>query len=133
MGMFADIISKIFPSWHPAVATVQAQPTAEAPAAAASAQPASVAQDAPPVQRVDVEAVISAMPGASMLNWKTSIVDLLKVLGLDSSLDARKRLASELGYSGSESDYAAMNVWLHGEVVAKLAANGGRLPADMKA
>ena len=125
MGMFANIIAKIFPSSHPAVAAAQAQP------AAPTAPPAAVPAAAAP-QPVDVEAVISAMPGASSLNWKTSIVDLLKVLGLDSSLDARKRLATELGYSGSESDSAAMNIWLHSEVVSKLAANGGKLPADMK-
>ena len=131
MGMFADIIAKIFPSSHPAVAAAQTQPAAGAPAAAPAAQPAAAPAAAAP-QPVDVEAVISAMPGASSLNWKTSIVDLLKVLGLDSSLDARKRLAAELGYTGSESDSAAMNIWLHSEVVAKLAANGGKLPADMK-
>ena len=131
MGMFADIIAKIFPSSHPAVAAAQAQPAAGALAAAPAAQPAAAPAPAAP-QPVDVEAVISAMPGASSLNWKTSIVDLLKVLGLDSSLDARKRLATELGYTGSESDSAAMNIWLHSEVVSKLAANGGKLPADMK-
>ena len=73
------------------------------------------------------------MPGASSLNWKTSIVDLLKVLGLDSSFEARKNLAHELGYTGSTQDSAAMNVWLHNEVVAKLAANGGKVPDSMKA
>ena len=128
MGMFADIIAKIFPPSHPAVAAATAPPapaTAQAPAAAPQAVAAA--------QPVDVEAVVSAMPGASSLNWKTSIVDLLKVLGLDSSLDARKHLASELGYTRSVSDSAAMNVWLHSEVVAKLAAHGGKLPADMKA
>ena len=131
MGMFADIIAKIFPSSHPAVAAAQGQPAAGAQTAT-PAQQAAAAPQAPPPQPVDVEAIISAMPGASSLNWKTSIVDLLKVLGLDSRLDARKRLATELGYTGSESDSAAMNIWLHGEVVAKLAANGGKLPADMK-
>jgi uncharacterized protein DUF3597 len=60
-------------------------------------------------------------------------VDLLKVLGLDSSLDARKQLAHELGYAGNTQDSAAMNVWLHQEVVAKLAANGGKVPESMKA
>lgn len=137
MGMFADIIAKIFPSSHPAVAAAQAQaPGAQAaPAAQAvpATQQAAPASPAPAPQPVDVEAVISAMPGAGSLNWKTSIVDLLKVLGLDSSLDARKRLASELGYTGNESDSAAMNIWLHSQVVAKLAANGGKLPPDMKA
>jgi hypothetical protein len=126
MGMFADIIAKIFPASHPALAAAPAQPSPVAPATTAAAQPSAASQP------VDVEAVISAMPGAAGLNWKTSIVDLLKVLGLDSSLEARKGLAAELGYTGSTSDSAAMNIWLHSEVVAKLAANGGKLPADMK-
>ena len=133
MGMFADIIAKIFPPSHPAVAAAQAQPAPGAQAAAPSATAPAAAQPAAAAQPVDVEAVISAMPGSSGLNWKTSIVDLLKVLGLDSSLDARKRLATELGYTGNEADSATMNVWLHSQVVAKLAANGGKLPADMKA
>jgi len=138
MGMFADIVAKIFPHSHPAVVAAQAPSAAGAPPAAgatASPPPAGAATPvaAPaPAESVDVGAVISAMPGASSLNWKTSIVDLLKVLGLDSSLEARKRLATELGYSGSTADSAAMNVWLHAEVVAKLAANGGRVPPDMK-
>ena len=134
MGMFADIIAKIFPASHPAVAAAQAQSTPGAQSAPASAQaPATTTQPAAAAQPVDVDAVISAMPGASSLNWKASIVDLLKVLGLDSSLDARKRLAAELGYTGNTADSASMNVWLHAEVVAKLAANGGKLAADMKA
>ena len=133
MGMFADIIAKIFPSSHPAVAAAQSQAAPGAPAVAAPTPTPAAPQPAAAATPVDVEAIISAMPSASSLNWKTSIVDLLKVLGLDSSLDARKRLASELGYTGSSSDSASMNIWLHGEVVAKLAANGGKVPADMKA
>jgi hypothetical protein len=133
MGMFADIIAKIFPSSHPAVAAAQAQAAPGTQATPTSPQSPAAAPPAASAPPVDVEAVIAAMPGASSLNWKTSIVDLLKVLGLESSLDARKRLASDLGYAGSTSDSAAMNVWLHREVVAKLAANGGKLPADMKA
>lgn len=109
MGMFADIIAKILPSSHSAVAAPQAQPAPDAQAAPATQQVAP-ASPAPAPQPVDVEAVISAMPGASSLTWKTSIVDLLKVLGLYSSLDARKRPASGLGYTGNESDSAAMNI-----------------------
>jgi hypothetical protein len=66
------------------------------------------------------------------LNWRTSIVDLLKLLGLDSSLDARKRLASELHYTGNTEDSATMNVWLHREVMQKLSENGGKVPYDLK-
>ena len=65
------------------------------------------------------------------LNWKTSIVDLMKALGLDSSLSNRKELAQELGYTGDMNDSAAMNVWLHKQVIAKLKANGGKVPADL--
>ena len=148
MSIFGNILARIFPSSHPAVVAAQAAPAAAAPTAAtpaaatpaaastspapAAAQPAA-APTQPRPEPVDVDAVISAMPGAAGLNWKTSIVDLLKVLGLDSSLEARKQLAHELGYTGSTQDSAAMNMWLHKEVVAKLAANGGRLPAGMAA
>ena len=65
------------------------------------------------------------------LDWRKSIVDLMKLLNLDSSLQARKDLAKELGYSGSTDDFATMNVWLHKQVMQKLAANGGKLPADL--
>jgi len=157
MSIFGNILAKIFPPSHPAVTAAPAAPTAapspqtavpastpaqaSAPAGAASAAgapPASSTASAPAAaspasQPVDVEAVISKMPGASTLNWKTSIVDLLKVLGLDSSLEARKQLAHELGYGGNTQDSAAMNMWLHREVVAKLAANGGKVPDSMKA
>jgi hypothetical protein len=83
---------------------------------------------------VDVEAVLTKMQegNGQQLNWRTSIVDLLKLLGLDSSLDARKELASELHYSGSTEDSGTMNVWLHREVMQKLAENGGKVPDDLK-
>ena len=83
---------------------------------------------------VDVGDVLTALatvnPGPS--NWKSSIVDLMKLLGLSSDLTARKQLAAELGYTGDTSDSASMNIWLHKQVMAKLAANGGMVPADMK-
>lgn len=129
MSIFSSIISKIFPSSHPAVVAAQATPAATG--ALATPAPATAPATAP-MPLVDVEAVLSAMPGASSLNWKTSIVDLLKVLGLDSSLQSRKELAHELGYTGSTDDSAAMNIWLHQQVVDKLAANGGKVPDSMK-
>jgi len=66
------------------------------------------------------------------LDWKRSIVDLMKLLGLDSSLTARKQLATELGYKGDMNDSATMNIWLHKQVMAKLAANGGKVPAELQ-
>ena len=66
------------------------------------------------------------------LEWRTSIVDLMKALDIDSSLAARKDLARELGYSGDTNDSATMNVWLHKQVMSKLAANGGKLPPEIK-
>ena len=65
-------------------------------------------------------------------NWKVSIVDLMKLLNLDSSLTARKQLAQELGYKGELNGSAEMNIWLHKQVMIKLAANGGKLPADIR-
>jgi hypothetical protein len=79
----------------------------------------------------DVEATLEAREGAQQLNWRTSIVDLMKLVGIDSSLENRKELAQELGYSGDMNDSAAMNVWLHRQVMRELAANGGRVPATL--
>ncbi len=84
---------------------------------------------------VDVGATLDALAKTNKekLDWKHSIVDLMKLLNLDSSITARKELAKELNYTGDTNDSATMNVWLHKQVIAKLAANGGELPADMKA
>ena len=83
---------------------------------------------------VDVEAVLKDLaaknPGPA--NWRTSIVDLMKLLQLDSDLASRKELAKELGYTGDMNDSATMNIWLHKQVMNKLAANGGKVPADMR-
>lgn len=126
MSIFGTILSKIFPSSHPAVVAAQ---TSNAPAEATAPTPEIAA--APPV---DVDAVLTAMQAGNsqQLNWRTSIVDLMKLLGLDSSLDARKTLAGELKYPGSTEDSASMNVWLHKAVMDKLAANGGTVPDDLK-
>jgi len=131
MGILSNIFHKIFPSSHPAVAaTPQAAPaSAAAPAAAAPAAPVSA-----PISDVDVEAILNgkAQQSGQPLNWRTSIVDLLKLLDLDSSLQSRKELAQELHYSGDTNDSASMNVWLHRQVMNKLAQNGGKVPADLK-
>lgn len=100
---------------------------APAPAPEAAAIPMEAA---PAPVEVDVEAVVSAMPGADGLNWRSSIVDLMKVVGIDSSYDNRKELAQELGntdYAGSAED----NILLHKQVMQALAENGGKLPAEM--
>ena len=127
MSIFSSILSKIFPASHPAVAdssSAAARPGAPAPASTpASGAPA-----------VDVEQVLNGMAKnqKQSLNWRTSIVDLMKLLGLDSSQTARKNLAQELVYTGDMNDSASMNIWLHKQVMKKLAENGGKVPADLK-
>ncbi|GAC1423195.1 MAG: DUF3597 domain-containing protein [Burkholderiaceae bacterium] len=140
MGILSSIIQKIFPSSHPAVT----QTSAAAPAAAEKAssdttpqpmqsQPATTAPAAPEaLEEVDVEQILDGMPSAQQYKWRTSIVDLMKLLGLDSSLQARTALSHELGYAGSTSDSASMNIWLHRQVMNKLAENGGKVPPDLK-
>ena len=87
-----------------------------------------------PMSNVDVEAVLSKLAAETKekLDWRKSIVDLMKLLNLDSSLGSRKELAKELGYTGDMNDSASMNIWLHKQVMQKLAANGGKVPADLK-
>lgn len=136
MGILSNIFHKIFPGSHPAAkgpaATAPAAPTATPTAAPAA--PAAPAPAAAPMAEVDVEAILSGMQASAgqPLNWRSSIVDLLKLLGLDSSLQSRKELAAELHYTGDTSDSASMNIWLHRQVMNKLAANGGKVPADLK-
>jgi hypothetical protein len=137
MGILSNIFGKIFPSSHaaPAPASPSPSPGNAAPASeAAGTSSAPAAASAPPVQPVDVEAILNekAQKNPQKLNWRTSIVDLLKLLDLDSSLGARKELAQELNYSGDTNDSASMNIWLHKQVMNKLAANGGKVPADLK-
>ena len=89
---------------------------------------------AAPAQTVDVAPILDKAVASKgeKLAWRTSIVDLMKALDIDSSLGARKDLAKELGYTGDTNDSASMNIWLHKQVMTKLAANGGKLPADVK-
>ncbi len=129
MSIFGDILGKIFPSSHPAVVQAQAAAPTAAPAAPVPATAAAPA--APPV---DVEKILTdkAAQSGQTLNWQTSIVDLMKLLGLDSSLQARKTLAGELHYTGDTNDSATMNVWLIKQVMCQLAANGGKAPASLQ-
>jgi hypothetical protein len=94
----------------------------------------TAAPSATPAQTVDVAAIVDKAAAAKgeKLAWRTSIVDLMKALNLDSSLNARKELAKELKYTGDTNDSATMNVWLHKQIMVKLAANGGKLPSDIK-
>jgi hypothetical protein len=87
-----------------------------------------------PAQAVDIAPILDSAVAAKKekLQWRTSIVDLMKALDIDSSLSARKELAKELGYTGDTNDSAAMNIWLHKQVMTKIAANGGKVPADLK-
>ena len=126
MGIFSNIMSAIFGG------SASAQPAGSAKPADAPGQ--STAAGAAPMAAVDVEAVLNDMAAknAQKLNWRTSIVDLMKLLELDSSLQARKDLAKELNYTGDTSDSASMNIWLHKQVMKKLAENGGKVPADLK-
>jgi hypothetical protein len=137
MSMFGTIMSKIFGHASATPAAADATP------ADATAAPAPVSTDttvqqpaaaAPATQSVDVGAVLAAMAAQNgqKLNYQTSIVDLLKLLDLDSSLEARKTLAGELHYTGSTDDSATMNVWLHKAVMTKLEENGGKVPAELK-
>ena len=132
MSIFGKIKDAIFGHAKQAPAPAPAQqphPTQQpAPAAAAPAAPQQQ-------QPVDVEAVLTQLAhqkGDPHLNWKTSIVDLMKLLDIDSSLSNREELATELGYTGAKDGSAAMNIWLHKAVMNELEKNGGKVPADLK-
>jgi hypothetical protein len=141
MSVFGNIMSKIF-GHHQEVA--QATPPAGTPqtstsavtgaAAPAAAAPITAAPATAPIAGVDVEAILVSLAAHNQekLDWQKSIVDLMKLLGLDSSLGARKELAAELHYTGSADDSAARNIWLHKQVMVKLAENGGKVPDELK-
>ena len=156
MSILGNILGKIFNRDNPATpaAPPQPAPTAtpvQAPittAAAAAPQPAQPAPTSTPVQpQVTTAAAVAPQPAPPVdvagilnfmneqrdqkLNWRTSIVDLMKLIGLESSLAERKELADELGYTGDKSDSASMNIWLHKQVIQKIVDNGGQLPTDM--
>lgn len=136
MSIFSAIKDAIFghkTDEAPAPSSSTAPPRAATQAATPGipASPANANWDRP----VDVELVLESMASknAQQLHWRTSIVDLMKLLGIDSSLQNRKQLAQELGYTGSTDDSASMNVWLHKRVMAELQKNGGKVPASLVA
>jgi hypothetical protein len=141
MSIFGKIMGAIFGSHASATpAPGGAAPGGGGSAPASGSAPAnpgsssaSAAPAAPP-QSVDVAAIVDKAAAAKgeKLEWRTSIVDLMKALDIDSSLAARKELAKEFGYTGDTNDSASMNVWLHKQVMSKLAANGGKLPPEIK-
>ena len=134
MSIFGKIMSAIFgtkadaaPGQH---GRARRLPPAEPAPEAARQRPAPAA----PAQSVDVAPILDKAVAAKgeKLEWRTSIVDLMKALDIDSSFTARKELAKELGYTGDSNDSASMNIWLHKQVMTKLAANGGKLPPEIK-
>ena len=132
MSIFGKIMSAIFGSQPASAAPAGGAAPGSAPAGAA---PGTSAPAAAPMAAVDVAAIVDKAVAAhkgEKLEWRTSIVDLMKALDIDSSLTARKDLAKELGYTGDMNDSASMNVWLHKQVMSKLAANGGKLPPEIK-
>jgi len=137
MSVFGSIVSAIFGSKHAATvtgATGSSSPSASFPGASASATPAG-ATAAKPISRTEVESILANLAAEQRenLDWKNSIVDLMKLLKLDSSLVARKQLAQELGYTGALDGSATMNVWLQKQVMTKLAESGGKVPDSLKA
>jgi hypothetical protein len=147
MSVFGSIVSAIFGSKHAASVTATAgssSPPPSSPATSASVRTAAgaTAAAAPagataakPISRADVEAILAKLADEQDedLDWKSSIVDLMKLLKLDSGLGARKQLAQELGYTGALDGSAAMNVWLQKQVMTKLAESGGKVPDSLKA
>ena len=136
MGLLSNLMSKIFS--HAGTATpVTAGTSAPQPVPSAApttaAQPGGAAATTAPPQTVDIAAVLDGLAAKNpeKLDWKRSIVDLMKLVGMDSSFAARKQLATELHYTGDPNDSAAMNVWLHKQVLIKLSQNGGKVPQDL--
>ncbi len=149
MSVFGSIMSAIFghgakaqsepTAAGPGPASAKSAPTGagsiSGPAATSSTATSPTAPSVAPASQVDVEAILTklASQDAEKLDWRKSIVDLMKLLKLDSSLSARKELAKELHYDGDTNDSAAMNIWLHKQVMIKLAQNGGKVPEELKA
>ncbi len=150
MSVFGSIVSAIFGSKHATGVTPAATPSSTAPTStgtsASSSSPSSASVTAPsgapgptaaanPISRADVEAILQKLAAdvRDDLDWRKSIVDLRKLLKLDSGLGARKQLAQELGYTSALDGSAEMNIWLHRQVMTKLAESGGKVPDSLKA
>ena len=148
MGLFGTLMQKIFHAGAVATAPddafkpgggesrVEAAQRQGVPVAAAvPGAPGASGASTAPAGPVDVAAVLNQLAAShhEKLDWKHSIVDLMKLVGMDSSLSARKELAADLHYTGDPNDSAKMNIWLHKEVMRKLSENGGKVPADLLA
>lgn len=144
MSVFGSIVSAIFGSKHAATVAPTAGGSAAAPASSAttasmgttpSNSASAGSSSATPISRADVEAILKKLHDEQRedFDWRKSIVDLMKLLKLDSGLAARKQLAQELGYTGALDGSADMNVWLHKQVMTKLAESGGKVPDSLKA
>jgi hypothetical protein len=138
MSIFGNIVSAIFGSKHAAGvttggATAAAPPSSTAPST--SSGTSTGAATAKSISRADVEGILQKLAAEQRedLDWKRSIVDLMKLLKLDSGLGARKQLAQELGYTGALDGSSEMNVWLHRQVMTKLAESGGKVPDSLRA
>jgi hypothetical protein len=136
MSIFGSIMSAIFGhGGQNATASRTTSPSSPASKSTSAAAPAPATQAQPisAMSSVDVEAVLTRLAGQKKekLDWRHSIVDLMKLLDLDSGLSARKRLALELQYLGDMNDSASMNIWLHKQVMTKLAENGGKVPPEL--
>jgi hypothetical protein len=129
MSIFGKIMGAIFGGKADAAA-----PGTTTAGGSASGPGGTGGSPAAPPQSVDVAPILDKAVAAKgeKLAWRTSIVDLMKALDIDSSFSARKELAKELHYTGDANDSASMNIWLHKQIMAKLAANGGKLPSDIK-
>jgi hypothetical protein len=150
MSILGKIFGRVFPHANAGQATVatpsapqptnaqaQARPAAQ-PQPAPQAAPQSAPQQGAPataatMERVDIEKELDGLAANNpqKLNWRTSIVDLMKLVGMESTLQERKELADELGYSGDKGDTAKMNMWLHKEVLRRMEQNGGKVPANL--
>ena len=142
MSLFDNLMSKIFSHGSSGASDISAAPsTASNTSAAQPTQPGQPSASTPAgaggvataTQQVDVAAILDGLAAKNRekLDWKHSIVDLMKLVGMDSSLSARKQLATELHYTGNQTDTASMNMWLHKEVLKKLAENGGKVPQEL--
>ena len=139
MSIFGDIMSAIFGRSAKAETPAAGSQGPATPTGSPAAPPASATPSAPsapaaaPAAPVDVAAVLDALAkkNKQKLNWRKSIVDLMKLVDMDSSLASRKELAKDLNYSGDTSDSAKMNIWLHKEVIRKISENGGKVPQDL--
>ena len=133
MSVFGSIVSAIFGSAHAASATA-APATMPSSTASSPVKPSAGGAAARPISQAELQGILEKLAASQneKLDWKVSIVDLMKLLKLNSSLGERKQLAKELGYTGALDGSAEMNIWLHKQVMTKVAEGGGSVPQSLK-